>query len=140
DRVAGRRGGRLATAGALGLLGATAAVAGRGQTGRQDDLQPAAADLDGHALALLGLGRLGPLAGVRRDLVVEVGFDPGGVDVEGALARRVRGGDVRRVLQHRAVERDHRWLVFDLELRERPAGPLDGLGAVAAGDDELGDQ
>ena len=75
------------------------------------------------------------VAGVRRDLVVEVGLDPGRVDVEpDAVA------DVRRVGDDRAVERDHRRHAVDDELVERAPGALERLGAVAAGDDQLGDQ
>ncbi len=66
----------------------------------QDDLDALAGDLDRHALALAGVLALGGAAGVRLDLVVVVGLDPGRVDVE----RAVLGG-VRRVLDHRAVER-----------------------------------
>ena len=39
-----------------------------------------------------------------------------------------------------AVERDDRRHAVDVELGERPAGALQRLGAVAAGDDQLGDQ
>ena len=128
-------------AAALRLLGAGGG-SGReaAQAAGQHDLETLAADLDGDALALLGLVGLGAVAGVGLDLVVEVGLDPGRVDVERALAAGVGGADVRRVVDDRAVERDDGRHAVDDELGQRAAAALERLGAVAAGDDELGDQ
>ena len=69
------------------------------------------------------------------DRVVELGLDPAGVDAE--RARRGREG---RVVEHHAVEgHDGRHAVDD-QLGQRAPGPLQGLLAVDAGDDDLGDQ
>ena len=48
--------------------------------------------------------------------------------------------DVRRVGDDRAVERDHGRHAVDHELVERAPRALERLGAVAAGDDQLGDE
>src|SRR5699024_9104064 len=107
---------------------------GRAQRGGQADLDPAAVHLDDHGLAILGL--LG-LAGQRRgrQVVVELGLDPGGVHREGLLG--VLGGE-GRVLDHLAVEREDRRDALDVELGQRAAGALERLPAGGAGDDELG--
>src|SRR3546814_8118854 len=56
-------------------------------------------DLDGHLLALGRLLGVTGVTGVGRDLVVEVGLDPGGVDGEVALARGVRSEEHTSELQ-----------------------------------------
>src|SRR3546814_9886454 len=87
-------------------------------------------DLDGHLLALGRLLGVTGVTGVGRDLVVEVGLDPGGVDGEVALARGVGGADVRQVVAHDLVEGERGRHALDAELGDCPAGALDRLGAV----------
>ena len=87
-----------------------------------------------------GSSGLGRVAGVGLDLVVELGLDPLGVDGELALAGRRGGADVGRVGDDGAVERDDGGHAVDDELVEGAARALERLGAVAAGDDELGDE
>src|SRR3954452_15009223 len=148
DRALHRGGDRIPAGRSPGLLLLTSGLpvtARRGgtgrETGRQHDLDAPAADLDGHRLPLLGLRRLGRRGRgvVRRHLVVELGLDPAGVDPERRLVTGARA-DEGRVVDDDAVEGDHRGHAVDDELVERPARALQGLGAVPAGHDELGDQ
>ena len=95
----------------------------------------------GRWAALVGMGEhCLALHGEGLDLVVELGLDPGGVDVEGALTGGSRRADVRGIAGDGLVERDHRRHALDHELVERTARPLQRLEAVPSGDDQLGDQ
>ena len=75
------------------------------------------------------------LAVPRRDVVDELGLDPAGEDAEPAVLRGEGG-----VAHDLAVERQHGGQARDLELVEGAARALERLGAVAAGDDDLGEQ
>ena len=59
DGVAGGRSAGLLAGRALGLLRAGRAAADSGEPAGEHDLEPAAADLDGDLVALVGLGGLG---------------------------------------------------------------------------------
>src|SRR5689334_21280704 len=83
--------------------------------------------IDDGRLPWLGLLRVRVVAGVGLDLVVELGLDPLGVDVEGALARGGRGADVGRVAHDRPVEGNDRRHAVDDELVQRPPRTLQGL-------------
>ncbi|SKN13597.1 Uncharacterised protein [Mycobacteroides abscessus subsp. bolletii] len=129
-----------ATLAGLGLLahhtvrGAAASAAERDVTG-QRHLETAAADLDNQLLAGQGLVLVGCLttSGERLDGVVPLGLDPAGVDGEAVLV-----ADEGRVGHHGAVERDDGGQAFDVELGQCAPRAGEGLVAVAAGHDQLG--
>src|SRR4051794_4930515 len=144
DRVAaGGRAGLLA-AGPLGLPLRRATGPGAGgnpsEVAGEHHLEPLAAHLHDHGLTLALFVGLRGVTAVGGDLVVEVGLDPLGVDVEGALTGRIGRTDVGRVADDGLVEGDDRGHAVDDELVQRAARALQRLGPVAAGDDQLGDQ
>ena len=87
-------------------------------------------------MALVGLGGVGVLAAVGRDLVVEVGLDPLRVDLNSS-------GFSTGVPMKAGSRTTAAWneitvgIPSTTELSEGAAGPLEGLGAVPAGDDRL---
>ena len=124
--------------GAFFCAAATAAAAterrGRRAATTSRRLPPTSTTTVWRSSASSGVGRA---AGVRLDLVVELGLDPAGVD--GERPRRRPGAKA-------GSRTTARWNGMTVgmpstdELGERAARALERLVAVAAGDDELGDQ
>src|SRR5690625_4904057 len=119
---------------------AAAAARPDAQAGREDDLEPLAADLDDDALgrllrAVRGGGRRDVRCGEPGEALGELRLDPRRVDGEGG---GVLAGELGR-LEDGAGEGDHRGDPADLQLAQRAAGPLERLAAVGAGDHELGE-
>jgi hypothetical protein len=115
-------------------------VGGHAKSCGQHDLQPLAADLDHDPLPVArpvsarhGQDRAGAFAGIGRKLAGELGLDPPRVHAE-------RGARERRILHHRAVERQHGRHSAHLELSQRAPGPGQSMRPVRAGHDQLGDQ
>ena len=75
-----------------------------------------------------------PVGGPGGNVVDEGRLDPAGVDLEGAVGR----GEVG-VGHHREVERDDGGDALHHHFLKCPPGPLQGLGAGGAGDDQLGE-
>ena len=104
---------------------------GRVQRGRHDDLDPLAGYLDDHAFP--GGGLVGGIGVLRHQLRREIGLDPPGVDAHGL------GGE-SGIADDGAVEGQHGRHPLNLELGQGPPGPLQGLLAGGAGDDQFGDE
>ena len=122
----------------LGFLAPPAAAGGQA-TEAAGERRPRAAGRRPRRSTRLPLGRLvglGGVAGVRRDLVVEVGLDPRRVDAERPSPSPMNAGSSTTA----RVERDDRRHAVDHELRQRAPRALQRLRAVAAGHDQLGDQ
>src|SRR5690606_30446551 len=83
------------------------------------------------------LGRVGcgGRPGVRLDRVVPLGLDPASVDAEWdvRIGRRERG-----IVNDGPVEGEDGGDAVDLELGQRTPRPLERLGPVGSGDDQLG--
>src|SRR5699024_10175993 len=130
----------IAGDGGLAGGGATArrtlrAPTGRHQLTRDGDLHAAALHLDGDALArqlLLATRRSGRILGGRGQGAVPLFFDPAGVDLKAILRGEVG------VVQHLLEERDHRRQASHLELPQCTLRAGDGLLAILAPHDELG--
>jgi hypothetical protein len=96
-------------------------------------LEALAAHFDDHGLAV-GEVRHPRTARVRLDPVVELGLDPAGVHGERLVGI---GRSERGIVEDGPVERDRSGQTVHLELGQRAARPLDGLGPGRARDHEL---
>ena len=101
----------------------------------QGHLHALAVDLNHHggALILIGIHATGG-AIVHGNRVVELGLNPAGVHLEVFTL----GRNERRVLQNHAVERDDGGHTLDAQLGQGAAGTLQGLLAIRAGHNQLG--